>query len=279
MIKIRYLSELALIALLCVSIFYNLKVLQINKPIESKIADTETTVKIDEPILKPDLELPEKVDLHTLNEVNAEFAKIGVNTNARSLALSISEIDGWLIEPASSDQVKAAVDQQVALLRKKILKEVSMATQNALNAKNGKLANGFLEEVGLLVSLYPMGESESIINEAKGLTESHRNLAFKLEGLRRIRYNHWAVIRIEQALTGFHKNSKFWSPKKENAALVSSLVTYLGDVDPNLLEPTVLSLYNYVVDITKESISETDRLNLAKRITSPNIQRKMLDNF
>ncbi|MGB2832929.1 MAG: hypothetical protein WBC07_08230 [Methylotenera sp.] len=281
MIKIRHLPELVLIGLLSVSIFYNIKVLQEIKLTGSPAVEAEAEAQAKVPETAPELneEQSETELLHTLDEVNTRLAKLGDNADARALALSISEIDGWLINPTSYTSVKEAVDHQVEILRQKILKEVDVATQNALNAGNGKDAKKYLEEVGVLVSLYPMGESESIINQAKDLTEKHRNLSFKLEGLRRIRYNHWAVIQIEQALNGYHKNKSIWSPKKENAALVSSLVTCLGEIDPNLLEPTVLSLYNYVVDITKESISEKDKVDLAKKLTSQNIQRKMLDEF
>jgi len=281
MIKIRHLPELVLIGLLSVSIFYNIKVLQEIKLTGSPSVEAEAEAQAKVPETAPELneEQSETELLHTLDEVNTRLAKLGDNANARALALSISEIDGWLINPTSYTSVKEAIDHQVEILRQKILKEVDVATQNALNAGNGKDAKKYLEEVGVLVSLYPMGESESIINQAKDLTEKHRNLSFKLEGSGRIRYNHWAVIQIEQALNGYHKNKSIWSPKKENAALVLSLVTCLGKIDPNLLEPTVLSLYNYVVDITKESISEKDKVDLAKKLTSQNIQRKMLDEF
>jgi hypothetical protein len=86
-------------------------------------------------------------------------------------------------------------------------------------------------------------------------------------------------VRIEQAITGYRTKSSFWSPKKENNELISSLVTYLGDVDPNQLEPVVLSLYNYVVEMTKESISEADKLMLAKKLTAPDIRRNHPDDF
>ena len=84
---------------------------------------------------------------------------------------------------------------------------------------------------------------------------------------------------IDYAIWGYNDKSSFLSPKKENKALVDSLVYTLGEVDPVLLEPVVLELYNYVVDLTKGSISEKDKVDLAKRLTDSGIRRKTLGDF
>lgn len=60
---------------------------------------------------------------------------------------------------------------------------------------------------------------------------------------------------------------------------MESLVSHLGEVDPIQLEPATLELYNYVIDLTKGSISEKEKVDLAKRLTSPSIKRKTLGDF
>jgi phenylpyruvate tautomerase PptA (4-oxalocrotonate tautomerase family) len=41
----------------------------------------------------------------------------------------------------------------------------------------------------------------------------------------------------------------------------------------------VLELYNYVIDRTKGSLSEQNKLELAKRLTDPSIRRKAMGDF
>lgn len=217
--------------------------------------------------------------LHSLADVEKQFAAIGVSTSATTLAKTIAEVDEWLIEPKFSTPVQKLLDIHLAELRQRVIDEVKNKHALALSAKTGADAARVFNEAGVLVALFPMGESSSIVDNARWLTSSHRNVGLKIEVAKRMRYNQWAVTRIEQALQGYHAQSRFLSPKKENAALIDSLVKYLGEVDPNQLEPSVLGIYNYVVEITKESISETDKMNLAKRLTAPEIRRSHSDDF
>ena len=56
-------------------------------------------------------------------------------------------------------------------------------------------------------------------------------------------------------------------------------MTNLGPVDPSLLEPAVLDLYNYVIENTKGKIYEGEKTELAKKLTDPSIRRKTLGDF
>jgi hypothetical protein len=272
--KIRTLIEILLVGLMGVSIYYNAKVLHAMKSADKAAIEAWTGIPSE-----PDSELPEKADLRTLNEVNMKISSLGSNPTARDLALAISEVDSWMIDPKSEKSAKEAIDLQVEKLRTKVVSEVQAENQKALATTNGKDANKILNEIGLLVSLYPMGDKPEIIEQARRLTDDQRKLAIKLEGMKRLRYNQWAVKRLEQALDGFHRNSSLLNPKGENKALVDSLVKYLADIDPNLLEPAVMSLYTYVLETTREAISEADRVSLARKLTAPNVQRIILEVF
>lgn len=216
---------------------------------------------------------------HSLTDVEKLFAAIGVSPSATTLAKSIAEVDEWLIDPKFSIPVQKLLESRLAELRQRVLDEVKNKHILVLSAKTGAEAAKVFNEAGALVALFPMGESHIIIEQARWLNSSHRNIGLKIEVAKRVRYNQWAVIRIEQAIQGYHAKSRFWSPKKENKELIDSLVTYLGEVDPTQLEPSVLGLYNYVIEITKESISEGDKVNLAKRLTAPEIRRSHPDDY
>lgn len=216
---------------------------------------------------------------HTVADVEKRFASLGDSATTPDLAAAIAEVDEWLIEPKSSAPVQGLLDHRLAELRQRVLDEVKKTHLVALAAKSGAEATKAYNDAGGLVALFPMNESPAIVEQARGLTAAHRNVGMKLEVAKRVRYNRWAVERLEKAIQGYHAKSSFWSPKKENAELIDSLVTNLGEIDPNQLEPSVLSLYNYAVEMTKDSISEADKVSLAKRLTAPEIVRKLPDDF
>lgn len=273
--KIRLIVEFALIGLLTLCLFNISTSLDELKRVDKS---TPKVGVVTSPVPE-DSEPIDTVELHTLAQVNQRFSSINANAKAQDLAVAISDVDSWMIEPKSEKFAKEAIDLQVKQLRSKVISEVKDESQKALSTTTGRDANKILNSIGFLVALYPMSDKPEIIEQARQLAEDQRKLAIKLEGMKRIRYNQWAVIRIEQALNGFHRNSSLWSPKKENKALVDSLVMYLAEVDPNLLEPTVLSLYTYVVETTKESISEADKLLIARRLTTPNVNRLNFEDF
>ena len=124
-----------------------------------------------------------------------------------------------------------------------------------------------------------MSDEQAVIEEAKAISAQQAEVAMRLEVLRRQRYNLWATQCIEAAIDGYNKNKSYLHPEAENAHLIDSLVKTLGEVDPALIEPAVLELYNYVIDLTKDSISEKDKINLTKGLTDPSIRRKNLGDF
>lgn len=216
---------------------------------------------------------------HTLAEVEKRFAALGSSASAPDLATAIADVDEWLIEPKAAAPVQSLLDRRLVELRQRVLDDVKKTHLLALAAKSGAEASKAYNDAGALVALFPMSESPTIVEQARGLTAAHRNVGMKLEVAKRVRYNRWAVERLEKAIQGYHAKSSFWSPKKENTELIDSLVANLGEVDPNQLEPSVLSLYNYAVEMTKDSISEADKVSLAKRLTAPEIRRMLPDDF
>ena len=113
---------------------------------------------------------------------------------------------------------------------------------------------------------------------AKRLSTSQVELAGRIEMVRRQRYNRWAAERIEEAIDYYNGNVKT-NPLANNPQLIDPLVEKLGEIDPSIIEPVVLELYNYVLDRAKSSLSEGNKIELAKRLTDPAIKRKMLGEF
>jgi hypothetical protein len=134
-------------------------------------------------------------------------------------------------------------------------------------------------EAGRILAMYPMSDEPTVIEEAKQLASRQAEVVGRLEALRRQRYNRWVTEQIEKALDFYNANVSHYNPFNDNAVLIDSLVQNLGEVDPLGLEPAVVELYNYVIDRTKGSISEKNKLELAKRLTDPSVRRKSLGDF
>src|SRR5262245_14195097 len=93
-----------------------------------------------------------------------------------------------------------------------------------------------------------MSEDASIVAGAKRLASKQAEVLNRIEVIRRQRYNQWAARRIELALDFYNANVSRFNPFNDNANLIDSLVMNLGEVDPIILEPAVLELFDYVID-------------------------------
>jgi len=70
-----------------------------------------------------------------------------------------------------------------------------------------------------------------------------------------------------------------WHPTRAKQQESDALVKNLGEVDPNLLEPAVMELYSYAIELTKDDLAEQEKVELAKRLTDPSIHRKTMGDF
>jgi hypothetical protein len=218
-------------------------------------------------------------ELHTLAEAQDLINKLGDKPSATKLAETMANVDEWLIVPSEEELFTKFKLEQLGRLRTLVKSEVGAHQQAALKAPTGAGGAKEYAEAGRILVLFPMTDETLVIEEAKQLAARQTEIAGRLEVIRRQRYNKWAVEQIEKALDFYNANVNKWNPLSDNAILIGALVKDLGEVDPMLLEPAVLELYNYVIDRTKGSISEKNKLELAKRLTDPLNQRKTLGDF
>jgi len=216
---------------------------------------------------------------HTTKEAQQIVAKLGTSPTAENLAKALGQLDEWLVKPEEEAAFTEFKRSQLSVLRKQIEKELHDLHTQALNAPNGEEAATIDMRAGQLLSLFPMGTEPATIVLAQKLSREHANVGTRLQSIQRQRYNQWATNRIEAAIDGYNKNASYRHPIDENPKLIESLVDNLKEVDPLLLEPVVLDLYNYVIDLTRKSVSENDSVNMAKRLSSADNKRKSLGDF
>lgn len=217
--------------------------------------------------------------LRSAADVETAIRKLGESATAQQLATCLADLDEWTLRPGEEQKCITLKLKLAARLRQRVAREVHNLQSAALEASTGAEAIARHGEAGQVLALYPMSQDSAVLDEAKRLSAQQTEVASRIESTRRQRYNRWASQQIEAAIDGYNKGSSYWSPKKENKTLMDSLVKCLGSVDPSLMEPAVMELYNYVIDLTKGSISEKDKIELAKRLTDPSISRKTLGDF
>ena len=215
----------------------------------------------------------------SIADAQATIDKLGESPKAQELADALYAIDTWLIKPDQEKEFQQLKLAQVDRLRRLVKDRSHGLARSGTHAESGTAGAKEHAEAARILALFPMADDAEVVEEAKALSTRQAEVANRLEGLRRQRYNRWAVERVGQALDYFNANVSRYNPFADNVPLINSLVLYLSDVDPAFLEPAVLELYNYVIDRTKGSISEKNKLELAKRLTDPAVQRKTLGDL
>ena len=234
---------------------------------------TEEDGLVDEPGADP------QVRFATVGDAEGVVQKLGDNPSADRLAEAILTIDGWLIKPGEEERFKKYKLGQQSRLRQLVKAQVSALQEAALGAATSSEGAKKHAEARRILAMYPMSDEPSVVEEAKLLATRQAETVGRLEALRRQRYNRWATDQIEKAIDFYNANVSHFNPFNDNTVLIDSLVENLSEVDPAGLEPAVLELYNYIIDRTKGSISEKNKLELAKRLTDPSVRRKALGDF
>jgi len=212
-------------------------------------------------------------------DVVAEILTLQGRPTVDSYARVLSEIDEWIITPTDEPVVQGRIAKLLPPLRALIKSDVVALQDAALKEKTGELGAAQLDEAGRRLALYPMSDDAAVLTEAKALSVRQTQALVHLEGLRRQRYNQWALVSVAKAIDYYNANASSWNPMASNAPLLKPLADQLSEIDPLLLEPAVSELYTYIIGKTKEGLSDKDKVGFAKQLTDPAKVRKTLGEF
>jgi hypothetical protein len=218
---------------------------------------------------------------HTRADAQRLIDELGGDPAPATMVRALDVLAGWTFSEDDEDVVAGYTLALVTRLRRTIHSRLASMTAGALLAatSNGRDAQDILADAADVLMLYPPSDEPAILKEQRGLSTNLADLASRLFVMRRQRYNSWATRQIRGAIDGYNAKSSYFSPLRENDELIDSLVAHLGAVDPVLLEPMVADIYAYALDLTKGSISESEKTSLAARLTDPSIVRKSLGDF
>ena len=218
-------------------------------------------------------------DLRSLAEARESLTQLGENVCAERLATFLAEIDTWLVKPEGEEELCQFKLELATRLRQKVKDEVVALQKAALHAPDGNKGVAKHSEAGSILALYPMSDDNAIIEEVRQLAAQQAEVAVRLEVIRRQKYNFWATTQVEAAIKKYNDIKSAIPRRTDKQKLIASLVGCLGRVDPALLEPIVLELYNYCIDNTKGALSDAEKIELAKKMTDPTVVRKTLGDF
>lgn len=214
------------------------------------------------------------LQFHKAAEIEMNSAPSLKAKDVKAFAQALAEADEWLFDPAEQQQASSTIKAQIQTLRVWLKTEIDSSLSLALNAEKGGKAATFLQRVNTLLGLYPHPADEAQQAELETITISISNTSRRVDELRRLRYNQWAILRIEEGVRQFHDNKNVGPD-----AIVAACVNALAYIDPTHIEPCVMDLYQYLVQITKEKVGDPYYSRIAKGITNPAVARLTPYNF
>ena len=236
-------------------------------------------------VAAPDIQ--ETMEFRKIRDIDQRLNGV-TNKGIVELAQAIAEVDEWLFAPEDEEPARKRIESAIGTLRTRIESEVATLSKAALAATNGKVATEKLSKINPLLSLYPAPKNDEQRTRLDQMASSVLSASRRVEEVRRLRYNDWAITRIQQALEAYRREvevkgivdvTKVLTANKK--ALIDVCVRYMAEIDTTFLEPATMDLYNYVYGLTRDRIGSDDqyRLALARGLANPNIKRITPNEF
>lgn len=207
-------------------------------------------------------------------EVEPHFESSLKNKDIQAYARALLEANEWLFEPSEQQAAEASLSARTEALRVWIKSAVERLVSLAVASEKGADAIPHLKEATSVFSLYPQPDTDERQREAEALANHINDATRRVDELRRLRYNQWAITRIEDGVRQFHDNKKVGPD-----AVVTACVNALVYIDPAHLDPTVMDLYHYLVQITREKAGDAYFSRIAKGLTDPAVSKRTPINF
>ena len=227
------------------------------------------------------------IELKHLSDLDAQIKDIhtlGIEAAARKIA----QIDEWLYSPDDEKAARARIDSEIDKFRSRIEAEIAKLTIAAIEAATGKLAAEKMAKINLLLQLYPTPNTDAQRSKLEQLSTSILSASRRVEDIRRLRYNEWAIARIQSGLNAYRDELKVKRfadvlklVKHDRDALITNSVTWMSPIDPLFLEPSVMDLYNYVFGLTRDAMGSDDesRIKLTQGFVNSKSIRKTPADF
>ena len=222
---------------------------------------------------------PAPLELRSIEEAVAiltpHLKKKGIEELARDCAL----VDTWMFPAEDEGKGGDLIEKFIELLRRRIVEKVEELDKQALAAQTGDAADALYAKASALVQLYPVPPTADAQQVFENNLRRHSEVSRRIQEMRHLRYNSWAISQIEKGFKMFHENLRTFNDSEEDVNLVRTTASALRRIDSDLLTPSVMELYMGLLRQTYEQISEEHRSDLAKSLNDPEVAKKTLSEF
>ena len=217
------------------------------------------------------------LEVKKASDIKARVDLLSPQAGIEEVARVIEEMDEWVFAADEAGLAREKLDKLTLTLRGLIEVKIDKLLEQARLSENGKLATEVLSQVNDLLSLYPMPRTAEQRSRLGQLTERILATSQRVEDIRRLRYNAWAIGQIDSGLSTYQNNKR--RVFNDDEVLVEGCHRYLREIDPALLEPVALDLYNYVIGLTASAVKDEHRVELARGFADVATTRRTLADF
>lgn len=219
----------------------------------------------------------EAEELKTVSDIKARVNQLSPTASIEEVAPVIAEMDQWIYSADEEAEAVKLLDKLTDTLRRLIEQRVNTLLSEALAAENGQEATQVMSRVNDLLSLYPVPITSEYKSRLDQLTRQILEAARRVDEIRRLRYNAWAIGEIDKGLSAYHNNKGLIFT--DDAVLVEWCHRFLKEIDPAYLEPVALDLYNYAIGLTANKINDQYRVKLAEGFADIGTPRRSPADF
>lgn len=231
--------------------------------------------------------LMDGVELKKVSDIGPHI-KLAQGASIEKLAQAIADVDEWLFTAEDEKPAREMIEGEINRLRQRIETEIENLTKAALDAPNGKIAIEKMSNIGSLLALYPAPSTVQQRAKLAQITSSILTTSKRVEDIRHLRYNAWAISWIQAGLTGYRNALSVKSVfdlkklvKTDKDRLIKNCVDTMSAIDTAYLDPATMDIYNYVLGLTRDALGSDDeaRVNLAKGFANPKVIRRTPGDF
>jgi len=217
------------------------------------------------------------IEVKKASDIKTREDLLAPEVGIEEFAQIIEEMDEWVFKADEAEAAREKLNELTQTLRERIEAKINTLLEQARVAEDGKLATAAMSQVNDLLSLFPMPRNAEQLSQLRTLTERILATSQRVEDIRRLRYNAWAISQIDSGLSEYQDKKR--RVFNDDAVLVDGCHRSLREIDPALLEPVALDLYNYVIGLTARAVDDGYRVRLAKGFADSATERRTLADF
>lgn len=233
-----------------------------------------------EPVIEePASPAPIPLELRSIKELGTALLSPLKSENIEDLARVCALVDTWMFPATDEAKADDLIENSLEKLRELIRNKVKALDEQALAADTGNKADELFREASALIQLYPVPSSSEDQQAFESELRRRAEVSRRIQEMRHLRYNQWAVTKIERGFKMFHENLRAFNEGEEDLNLVRTTAGALAEINPDVLTPSVMELYMSLIRQTYEQISEAHRSALAKALNDPGVAKIPLSDF